>query len=162
MPVIKSLQKHLEPCDDNPKYIADMKAIILDDFKDRVKKYINIQFLLKATALDPRFKKLKLVEDKEGRETVFRLLLSEARRHLDTSNNNEEAEGEEHLLPEKKRKMGLDFAESDSEGEEDKDALQREWANYMAAPVVSRDEEDILGWWRCNRRLYPNIARLAR
>ena len=163
MPVIKSLQKHLEPCDDDPTYIAKMKALILEDFKARVEKYINIQFLLKATALDPRFKKLKLVEDKEGREKVFSLLLSEARRNLDRSNNNDpEAEGEEHLQPEKKRKIGLDFAESDSEGEEDKDALQREWDNYRAAPVVSRDEEDILGWWRSNRRLYPNLARLAR
>ena len=163
MPVIKSLQKHLVQCDDDPKYIAEMKTIILEDFKARVGKYINNEFLLKATALDPRFKKLKLVEDKEGREKVFSLLLSEARRNLDRSNNNDpEAEGEEQLQPEKKRKIGLDFAESDSEGEEDNDALQREWHNYRATPVVSRDEEDILGWWRSNQRMYPNIARLAR
>ena len=163
MPVIKSLQKHLVQCDDDPTYIAKMKTIILEDFKARVGKYINNEFLLKATALDPRFKKLKLVEDKAGRETVFGLLLSEARGHLDTSNNNDpEALGEEHLQPEKKQKMGLDFAESDSEGEEDNDALQTEWHNYRAAPVVPRDEEDILGWWRSNRKLYPNLARLAR
>ena len=129
MPVIKSLQKHLEASDDDPSYIANMKALILDDFKTRVDKYINIPFFLKATALDPRFKKLK-VADKKGREAVFSLLLSEARRNLDRDNNNDqEAEGEEQLQLEKKRKIRLDFNESDSEGEEDKDALQREWDN---------------------------------
>ena len=82
MPVVKSLQKHLVPIDDDPKYISEMKTIILEDFKARVGKYLNNEFLLKATALDPRFKKLKMVDLKEGRERVFGLILSEARATL--------------------------------------------------------------------------------
>ena len=68
MPVVKSLQKHLVPIDDDPKYISEMKTIILEDFKGRVGKYLNNGFLFKATALDLRFKKLKMVDDKAARE----------------------------------------------------------------------------------------------
>ena len=168
LPVVKSLQGHLKPADDDPNYIVNMKAQILTDFKARVTKYLNLPLLFKATALDPRFKRLKVVEDKTGREGVFNLLLAEAKEHLDNNNEApaEEAEGEQLI---KKRKLGLDFPESDSEEEEGegppkeaKDALKREWENYRAAPEVPRDEEDVLGWWRANKGLYPNLARLAR
>ena len=162
MPMVKSLQQHLKPNDDDPKYISEMKNIILEDFKMRVGKYLNNGFLFKATALDPRFKKLKMVDDKKARERVYERILSEARRHLESSNNiHQEALLEEHKLPEKKRKIGLDYPESESEEEDDNDALETEWRNYWGAPVVPVDG-DILAWWRTNRKVYPNLARLAR
>jgi hypothetical protein len=160
VPVVKSLQQHLEPTDDDPTYIVNMKAIILADFRARVAKYLNLPILFKATALDPRFKKLKVVNNKQGREDVFDLLLAEARKHLDNNNEVQAAEEEEQQLMKKRRKYGLDFPESDSDDEEE-DALQREWDNYKAVPEVSRDE-DVLGWWRANKGLYPNLAWLAR
>ena len=167
LPVIKSMQGHLKPTDDDPNYIANMKALILADLIERVGKYLNHPLLFKATALDPRFKRLKVVEKKEAREDVFNLLLAEAKEHLENNNEAPAAEEEGEQLM-KKRKLGLDFPESDSEDEEpakDKDAtdaLKREWDNYRAAPEVPRDEEDVLGWWRANKGLYPNLARLAR
>ena len=112
--------------------------------------------------MDPRFKKLKMVDDKKARERVFERLLSEARGHLESiKNNHQEALLEEHLLPEKKRKMGLDYPESESDEEDGNDALETEWKNYWGAPVVPQDG-DILAWWRTNRKAYPNLARLAR
>ena len=83
MPMVKSLQGHLkQDDDDDPKYITKMKTIILEDFRGRVGKYLNNGFLFNATALDPRFKKLKMVADKKARDRVFEGLLNEARAHL--------------------------------------------------------------------------------
>ena len=45
---------------------------------------------------------------------------------------------------------------------EDGGCNQWEIDSYWAEPEVSREEEDILKWWRGRRTLYPNLARLAR
>ena len=162
MPMVKSLQGHLKHDDDDPKYITEMKTIILEDFRGRVGKYLNNGFLFNATALDPRFKKLKMVSDKKARDRVFEGLLNEARAHLESiKNNHQEALLEEQFLPEKKRKLGLDYPESESDEEDGNDALETEWKNYWNAPGVPQDG-DILAWWRTNRKAYPNLARLAR
>ena len=108
LPVIKSMQGHLKPTDDDPNYIANMKALILADLIERVGKYLNHPLLFKATALDPRFKRLKVVEKKEAREDVFNLLLAEAKEHLENNNEAPAAE-EEGVQLMKKRKLGLDF-----------------------------------------------------
>ena len=153
MPMVKSLQGHLKHDDDDPKYITEMKTIILEDFKGRDGKYLNNGFLFNATALDPRFKKLKMVADKKARDRVFEGLLNEARAHLESiKNNHEEALLEEQFLLEKK---------SESDEEDDIDFVETEWKNYWNAPVVPQDG-DILAWWRTNRKAYPNLARLAR
>ena len=76
-------------------------------------------------------------------------------------NNHEEGLLEEQFLPEKKRKLGLDYPESESDEEDDIDFVETEWKNYWNAPVVPQDG-DILAWWRTNRKAYPNLARLAR
>ena len=64
-------QTHLLPSEDDPFYIAHMINIILEDFKARVAKNLNFTFLIKATALDPRFKKLRVLDDKAQRENIF-------------------------------------------------------------------------------------------
>ncbi len=46
---------------------------------------------------------------------------------------------------EKRRKLGLDWDESDDEEEVKEDVVKREMASYRAEPEVSR-EEDILKW----------------
>ena len=119
-------------------------------------KNLNAAYLLKATALDPRFKKLKVVDKKEEREKIYDSLREEAKENLDKT----EVKGPEPV--EKKRKLGLDWEESDSEEEAEEDVIKREIASYRAEPEVSREEEDILTWWRGRRTLYPNMARLAR
>ena len=66
----------------------------------------------------------------------------------------------------KQRKLMLDWENSDSEEEMvdsgSKDEIAREIENYRAEPEMSKDEEDILKWWRERRTRYPNLARLAR
>ena len=46
--------------------------------------------------------------------------------------------------------------------EAEEDVIKREIDSYWAEPEVSREEKDILKWWRGRRTLYPNLARLAR
>ena len=111
-------------------------------------KNLNADYLLKATALEPRFKKLKVVDDKDARDKIYNYLSEEAK--------------ENQTEDEKKRKLGLDWEESDSEEEADEDVIKREITAYRAELEVSREEEDILKWWRSNKNIYPNLARLAR
>ena len=45
-------------------YIAHMKEVVLDDFKQGIADNLNGDVLLKCTALDPRSKSMKIVENK--------------------------------------------------------------------------------------------------
>ena len=65
LPMMKSIQKKLQPSEDDPSYIANMR---MEDFKDRTKKNLNFPFLAKASALVPRVRKLKFVgrQEQEG------------------------------------------------------------------------------------------------
>ena len=124
MPVMKTIQMNLKPDEDDKPYIARMKAVILKDFLERTAKNVNFSFLLKATALDPRYKKLKVVEKKEKRDTVFQSLADEARKHIVDSKVTTEGVKEEPI--QKKRKVPLAWDESDEEDEGDEDVIKRE------------------------------------
>ena len=126
MPVMKSIQKHLEISEDDPSYIINMKNIIRDDFKERTSQNLNFSFLMKATALDPRFLKLKVISEKSKREMVFNKLIEEARENL--RNIQEKDKSDVELSVTKKRKLGLDWDESDEDEDDhdDKDIIKRE------------------------------------
>ena len=169
MPTLKSIQKHLQPSENDTSYIANMKRLILNDFVERTAKNVNYEFLIKASALDPRFKKLKFVEDKAKRVLVFKKLEDEADEDKKKKDGAKAAEKvsegdlteDEHI--EKKRKLGLEYDESeDEEADELEDVIKREIEGYKAEPDVPKDEEDIMSWWRENKIKYPNLARLAR
>jgi hypothetical protein len=150
MPIMKSIQKHLSTSEDEPAYISNMKKIILEDFKQWAAKNLNYEFLIKASALDPRFRKLKFVEDKAKRELVFKKLQEEASEHVKEQQQakvlDEMEEREGGLGEVKRRKLGLDYDESDEEQEEEDsagDMIKREvdihnvpikstpWNNYF-------------------------------
>ena len=76
---LKSIQQHLSPDEEDPYYIAQMKDIIKKDFAARTLKNLNVDYLLKATALDPRFKKLKGVDDNDARDRIYNYLSEEAK-----------------------------------------------------------------------------------
>ena len=75
----------------------------MDDFKDNTQLNLNFDFLMRATALDPRFLKLKVLSDKTARDRVFERLGDEAREYLDRADDVEKVRLIEPLL--KKRKM---------------------------------------------------------
>ena len=136
-------QTHLLQSEDDPFYIAHMKNIILEDFKARVAKNLNFTFLIKATALDPRFKKLRVLDDKAQRENIFQQRMVEARESVNKYN----VEDKEKPV-EKKKKLGLDWRESSDSEEDDAedDAIKREIESYRAVSEMSREEEDITMW----------------
>ena len=165
LPVIKSVQLLLTVKAEDPDYIKVMKRAMLEDYKARVRKDLSHKSLALATALDPRFKKLKVVEDKEMRELVFKELELQMRdlwlkeieeAAVDRSNDEEEVESSA-----KKRKLGIEFNESSSEEEEgdERDEVKIELANYRKVPEIDRDL-DPLDWWRANHAKYKYLTRL--
>ena len=60
-PVMAAMKKLLKPDNSDPVYIAKLKEVILEDFVKRANSNIDGNFLLLATALDPRWKDLKVI-----------------------------------------------------------------------------------------------------
>ena len=155
MPVIKSMCKALKADDEDPFYIANLKEIMLKDFRARCAQNIDGKFLCKSSGLDPRFKNLKFLESKEERDKVFDELEMEARElpkkaeALETKSEPEE----------KKRKLGLDWDESDDDDEGD--SIKAEVESYRKEAMLDRDRDALL-WWRERKNTYPHLARLAR
>lgn len=149
LPVIKSIQSHLQESNDDPSYIKNLKDDIYEDLNDRMKNDLNLTVLKKCTALDPRFKKLKVVSNKMEREHIWLTLEQELRDMLkakesevgNTDNlDNIELQDSEA----KRRKIGLDFSESESETEDDViattfDPIKIEFESYRKEPEASRD-----------------------
>ena len=135
----KSIQKQLQPSEDDPSY---MKKLILEDFKDRTEKNLIFSFLTKASALDP------MIEE-------------ESKEHLKEITQDDKKKPEFKPIVQK-RKPGLDYESDDTiDSYAKKDAIKREVENYRAEPEPTV-EEDILSWRLFNRVKYPNLARLAR
>ena len=111
MPVIASMKKMMQEDSSDPVYIARMKRVILEDFNRRVAKNIDTDFFLSATALDPRWKDLKMIKRNE-RDLVFGRIQSEMS-SLEKSNL-----AAEEVKNKPKRRL-LDFDESDEESNEE-------------------------------------------
>ena len=91
------------------------------DLKNRIQSDLDVNLLLRCSALDPRFKKLKFLNDKTDREDIFELLETELIALVEQERNNKrqekninEGDGDSVRTEQlsKKRKLGLDFPES--------------------------------------------------
>ena len=161
MPVVKAIEKLCEPAIKDPGYLATMKSTIKEDFKTRTDKNLNLLFLLKATALDPRFKSMKVLEDKAEREAVFKLIKHEVNQ-MEVKEKTSEPENEMQGQNQKKRKLGLVYDESDDEDDVvDEDKIEREITNYRKEAKQDQDH-DPLDWWRTRQASYPLLSRLVR
>ena len=113
---------------------------------------------MKSTALDPRFKNLKVTDSKQGREKVYGEIyheLGELAKKLPKSGEVEVARKR------KKKKLCLDFDESEDDKKEEVDDLSNEIRAYRNEAMLDRSE-DPLAWWRSRRTQYPNLCRLVR
>ena len=123
MPVIACMKKMLQEDSSDPLYIARMKEVILEDFNRRVAKNIDTDFFLLATALDPRWKDLKMIRRHE-RGLVFTRLQTEM--SILTKPN---LAAEEVSSKPKKRRL-LDFDESDDEEGNKEDPMEAELKRF--------------------------------
>ena len=161
LPVIASFKHDMKPSDEDPVYIAKLKENILDDFLIRVSEDVNFEVLEKCTALDVRYKNLKVVE-KSRRNKVFETLESEMRviKMCETSNEDSTA-----TMVSKKQKMDLNFSESEDEDSTEYDhifdVVRDEMKAYRNEPMIDRDE-DLLLWWAKNSLKFPLLSKLAR
>lgn len=127
LPVVSSLKKLLRQDPDDASYIVNMKNLIFKDFKSRIADNLNFEILVKCSALDPRFSRLKFVDKKEKRDEVFDELLYEARSLKRKSEAEVLGLGEQMT---KKRKLALYFDESDDEEEAVRDDVKREVSQH--------------------------------
>ena len=144
-----------------------MKDDIIEDLNDRIKSDLNWYVLKICTPLDPRFKKLKVISEKNEREIIWTSLEKELRDILKAKqivDDNPDTVGEEDLSV-KRRKIGLDFSESLSDCEDDAvdtvdavdtsiDPIKQEYQNYRKEPGSCRvlDPMDI---WKKLSNKYP-------
>ena len=147
MPVVKSMVKHLKVDEEDPGYISEMKKIMLQDFRKRCEDNLDMKFLVKTTALDPRFKNLKVVEDKSARDKVFEELEAEAK-----AAPEKEVPETEVVKKKGKYEYGLDFDHSDEENSV-QDDVKREVEGYRQEEAPGRGE-DPLAWWRKRKHRY--------
>ena len=166
LPTIKSIENHLEPSSSDVTLIADLKCAMLADWYTRKEMYINENVLKRSTALDPRFKDLKVIP-KMDRQTVYDEIEAEMRVLIskDQKSASDDEEGDDDISdPDpKKAKMSLDFYESDDEeeGEENEDIVAKEIQKYLKEPKPDRDSEP-LKWWKVKESTYPVLSRIAK
>ena len=154
----------MKKCDEDPWYIAEMKEKLLQDFTERTAMNLNFEVLQKCTALDPRFKNLKVV-DKRFRNKIFDDLESEMQRMRINDENVAAADKSCVERLSKKPKVELNFSESESEdddvGDQMCDVVKKEIKDYRNEPLLARDEE-VLPYWAKNKEKFPHLARIAK
>ena len=101
---------------------------------------------------------LKIVENKEAREAIFKKLEKDLK---EIASDTEEAVSVEDKNPKKKRKLGLDFDESDDDSVEEEDPIKKEMKAYKLEPT-SEKERDPLDWWRVRKNKYPYMIQLVK
>lgn len=164
-------------------YIKEVKTKISQDLAERISLLKTNTTLLCATALDPRFKRLKFlsqpdhdmvyVKIREEVSSITRTVtrnvspapnpsrLEPSRTHTLESENEDDLEENAREIevaepPTKKASILQDIDSDDSADDEEKDEV----AEYMAAKKLS-STEDPLVWWKINQNNFPKLVQLA-
>ena len=166
IPVMKSMRNCLKVEESDPQFMIDLKEEIFAQFEERTKENLNFPVLFLCSALDPRFKRLKFIDGKnkvKEREDVFRKVLVEMRKVAVEQNEVEPTSTSEQGPSSKKRKLGLQYDESEDEDDEvetDRDPVKEELELYRKEPVLEQDSCP-LSWWKERKHQYPTLIKLV-
>jgi len=141
--------------------VVTIKHLILEDFLDRIKNYEAVKDLLLLTSIiDPRFKNMYYLEEKEKLEAEK--LLREA--FLEYKTKNENALREEFKLETKKVKINEEAMMKVFGGNrtlaQSKD-IYREVSNYLTVDEINI-VEDPLQWWKENAWNFKVLSIIAK
>lgn len=165
IPTLKSLKNLFAPNSNDATYIAEMKSLMFEDIKERMKKNLNFSIMSKSTVLDPRFKDLKMIE-KFQRKAVYEsiemelFLLNDASKARET---NDGSDSEDVEPVSKKAKVCFDYYESDDEDIEDvfDDEAKKEMERYKRESKVDA-ESCPLTWWKMHESSYKLLSQVAK
>ena len=174
LPVVETIKTDvLRPDEENDhQFIEDMKKEMLDDFTKRIADTVNMEVMRKASLLDPREKKLLVMENKKCRKLIQKKVLSELKslesQEPDGYVENENIESKEPDA--KRKKFGISYAKNDASSDSDgsfdndpmiKSKIEKEWEAYLAEDEVDYDTNP-LSWYKDRKDKYPNVIRLAK
>lgn len=169
-PIISKMLKKSQCRASDSAMIKDVKAAVNQDLNTRQSMMGTI--LLRASALDPRFKGLKFLNDDanvnavwdEIREEMITLANNESAQQLIAADNDDD--NDEPPPPKRPRTL---LEDSDDEDEGQPMAIStdimvtRQLKLYRDIDNVSVDVNgDPLAWWAVNAHQFPNVAKIAR
>ena len=164
IPTLKSLTNVFEPSNNDVTYIAEMKSLMLEDIKERMKKNLNFPIMIKCTVLDPRFKDLKMIE-KHKRNSIYESI--ETKLYLLNNSTSAgtidiESDSDEIEPPTEKAKMCFDYYESDDDNEDVfDDEAKKEMERYKRETKLDPDSCPLV-WWKMHESSYKLLSQLAR
>ena len=156
LPHIAHLLHTMRASDDDPAYVARFKLSFHDDLVERRAALTETMFLKTASALDPRFKKLKCVPHDEC-ELVWSHVLGLMEQELGRADDPQDDAAA--AAPKRSR------YHCDNDDEDDHDGATRPTAMqmlqlYRCQPRAS-DDTDPLAWWKDNVNAFGPMSQLA-
>ena len=162
LPMLSNLIHMYMADEDDPLYVSKFKGALREKLELSRDTLRGNMFIKSATALDPRFKKLKCIAQAD-RADVWDHLVSLLKLYLEDMSARNKV-----TMPEGTPRHGKRAYESSDEDEElpetssayqtAKQAVQ----TYRAVNQVSEESADPLTWWKLNGAQHPLLAMLAK
>lgn len=156
LPCLMYLSKQMKISDEDPAYIVRFKTAFCNDLEKR-RSTCNNHWLKLATALDPRFKKLKCLQ-KEDRDSVWSDMKTKVAQLI--SGKQQEPDRSNTELPSKKAKLFDYSSDTDDETESTETDASVAVERYKSEPEVDQDICP-LQWWLTHNASHPLVATLA-
>ena len=163
LPWVKLMEKKLKYSENDPSFLSQFKSDLNKELKERCGNFLNKTILSKASFFDKRYSKLSFLEEGQ-KNLIFNEIKEELKLvQMKVSNEKQKEITAEEPVRKKRRFLGLELADSDSEEDnlENNSEVDKELNRYMDEKKLKSDGNP-LEWWRIKRFEYPLMARLAR